>query len=152
VGTAGTQPSLRAVLGLVGAAILTWYAARTLRSAWRIRHGQLLPDDVVAPATALRTGVIATASNPLTIISWAAIFGGATTLAAVGSAPQAVALIAGIAVGSLAWHLGLAVAFGALGRRIGPGPLVVIDVVSGTGLAAFAILLTLGVATTLTAA
>lgn len=149
VGTTVTQPSLRATLGLLGAAVLAWYAARTLRSAWRIHHGEVLSEDAVAPATALRTGVIATASNPLTIISWAAIFGGATTLATVGSPIQAVALIAGIAAGSLAWHLGLSVLFGALGRRIGAGPLVAIDVVSGLGLAAFAAVLAAGAGTAL---
>lgn len=141
VGTLLTAPAARAAFGLVGACVLGYYALRTLRSAWLIRHGMELPDDVVAPRAALRTGIIATASNPLTVISWAAIFSGASVVGSVHGAAESVALLAGVAVGSLGWHLALSVAFGALGSRVSPGALTAIDVASGVGLAGFAALL-----------
>lgn len=149
VGSLLTDPPARAAFGLIGAAVLGYYAVRTLRSAWLLRQGLELPSDVVAPRAALRTGIIATASNPLTVISWAAIFSGASVVGSVQGAGQSLALLAGIAAGSLGWHLGLSVAFGALGRRVGPGALCTIDAVSAAGLAGFAAVLAAGSATAL---
>jgi threonine/homoserine/homoserine lactone efflux protein len=138
VGAFLSDPFARAAFGLLGAVVLGYYALRTLRSAWLIRNGLELPTDVVDARAALRTGVIATASNPLTILSWAAVFGGASVLGSVQGPAEAAALLAGIALGSLALHLGLSVAFAALGGKASRGALSTIDVVSGIGLAGFA--------------
>ena len=68
---------LRIGLGLLGAAVLVVLGARTLRDAWRIRLGAEWEGEVVLPRRALRTGLVATASNPLTILTWGAVFSGA---------------------------------------------------------------------------
>lgn len=132
------RPVAGAWLGLLGAAVLAWYAARTFRSAWRIREGLEIGGEPVGGAAALRTGVLATASNPLTILSWAVIFGGASVVAAVSGPVAGAALLTGVWAGSLGWHLALSTTFGALGRRAGPRVLAGIDLASGTGLAVFA--------------
>ena len=67
-------PQLRLALGLLGAAILVIIGARTSWSALRIRHGMESTEEVGSPRRALVTALVATASNPLTIASWAAVF------------------------------------------------------------------------------
>ena len=96
---------IRIALGFAGAVVLAVMGWRTLLTAWRLRLGGERPDDVATPAHALRTGIIATASNPLTIISWAAIFGAAATASLVATPQGAVALVAGVGVGSATWFL-----------------------------------------------
>ncbi len=132
---------LRVAMGFLGAAVLGYYAFRTLRSAYRIRRGLLLPEQPVSRAAGFRTGVVVTASNPLTILSWAAIFGGAAALPVISQAGEIAALLLGVALGSLAWHLVLSVAFGLMGGRMSPAVLSGIDVASGIGLAVFGCLM-----------
>src|SRR5690606_11411383 len=69
----------RVAMGLVGAAGLCLRGARTLWSAHRVRSGLEGPSEVVTVARALRTALAATASNPLTIASWATAFAAAST-------------------------------------------------------------------------
>src|SRR5204863_8839325 len=69
-----TIDALRLALGLVGAAVLAVLGARTLWSAFRVRLGGEAEDEVASPRRAFATSLAATASNPLTIASWAAIF------------------------------------------------------------------------------
>lgn len=128
---------LRIGLGLIGAAVLVWIGVRTLRTAFRIRLGAETDDEVVAPAAAFRTSVIATASNPLTIVSWGAVFGGAA-VADVASTPSTAAVfVVAIGLGSLLFHLVLAALMAVLGGRIGARGLAAVDVVSGVGLVGF---------------
>jgi putative LysE/RhtB family amino acid efflux pump len=55
---------LRLALGLAGAAVLLVIGGRTLWSALRIRTGLEADEETVSPGRALRTSLIATASNP----------------------------------------------------------------------------------------
>ena len=96
---------VRLTLGLVGAAVLAFMAIRTLRTAWRLRLGGETSQEVAVPSSAFRTGVVATASNPLTIISWAAIFGAANAGAVADTAPDTLALLLGIGIGSAGWFV-----------------------------------------------
>jgi threonine/homoserine/homoserine lactone efflux protein len=137
LGAAGVAPlltvrSLRTVLGLVGAAVLLWLGARTLWTAWRVRLGAELPEETLSPRAALRTGLVATASNPLTIASWAAVFGAASSGEA--SAGSAALLVLGVGIGSLAWHALLVAVMRLLRRRIGDRTLRAVDAVAGTAL------------------
>jgi threonine/homoserine/homoserine lactone efflux protein len=132
---------VRLVLGLLGTAVLAWMGFRTLRDAWRIRHGGEDVFEVADAAASYRTGLIATASNPLTIISWAAIFGAAATASLLSSTPAAASLLVGVLLGSAAWFLVLAAAAAKLGRRLGRRVLLGVDVVAGFGLLGFAALL-----------
>jgi putative LysE/RhtB family amino acid efflux pump len=132
---------LRIALGLVGAGVLAWLGARSLWSAFRVRLGAETPDEVASPRRAFLTSVAATASNPLTIASWAAIFSAASTASLVDSAPSAAAMLSGVGIGSLAWFLALSGGLALARRRVGPGLLRVVEAVSGLGLLAFAGLL-----------
>ena len=132
---------LRIGLGLVGAGVLVFLGARTLRDAWRIRLGAEFEGEVVAPRRALRTGLLATASNPLTILTWGAVFSGAAAANVAAGPASAAAFVLGIGLGSLLFHLTLAACAAALGGRMGPTALRWTDVVSGVGLIGFGTLL-----------
>ncbi|MDP1876158.1 MAG: LysE family transporter [Actinomycetota bacterium] len=132
---------LRIGLGLLGAAVLIVIGARTLRDAFRVRQGAEDLSEVIEPRHALRTGLIATASNPLTILTWGAVFSGAAAADVAATAAGAVAFVLGIGLGSLAFHLVLAGVAGTLGGRMGPRALAWTDAVSGIGLIGFGTLL-----------
>ena len=61
---------VRLALGLAGAAVLLAIGARTLWAAFRIRSGLETSEEIISAGRAFRTALIATASNPLTIVSW----------------------------------------------------------------------------------
>ncbi|MEZ5116995.1 MAG: LysE family transporter [Candidatus Nanopelagicales bacterium] len=128
---------MRIVLGLGGAAVLVWLGARTLHAAFRIRAGAESVEEVADPKRAFRTGAVATASNPLTIVSWGAVFGGAAVADVAGTPSSAVAFVVGIGIGSLLFHLVLSGALAVLGGRVGERGLLVVDAISGLGLIAF---------------
>jgi putative LysE/RhtB family amino acid efflux pump len=85
-----------------------------------------------------------TASNPLTIATWAAIFTAASA-AAVGdaatSAGGAALMLGGVAVGTLTAFTALSLLVAAVRDRFGPRLLATVDVVAGSGLLGFAGLL-----------
>jgi threonine/homoserine/homoserine lactone efflux protein len=133
---------VRFTLGLVGAAFLCWLGARTVWQATRIRAGAEAGTEVLAPRAAFRTSVIATASNPMTIASWAAIFSAASVGHVADTTPRAALLLLGIGIGSFVWFAALSAVTGKLiRRRISDRSLVVADVLSGSGIAAFGLLL-----------
>jgi threonine/homoserine/homoserine lactone efflux protein len=128
-------------LGFAGAGVLAWMGVRTLRDAWRIRLGGEAEVEVFTAGASYRTGVVATASNPLTIVSWAAIFGAAATASLLDSTTAAVSLLVGVMIGSAAWFVVLALVASRLGARLGRRALWGIDVAAGVGLLGFATLL-----------
>jgi putative LysE/RhtB family amino acid efflux pump len=128
---------LRLALGLAGAFVLAWFGIRTLRDAFRVRIGGEDEIEVVSPGAAYRTGLLATASNPLTILTWAAVFSGAAVTSIAGSPTKAALFVVGSATGSLISHLALAGAMSWLGARLSTTALRVIDVISGVGLLVF---------------
>jgi putative LysE/RhtB family amino acid efflux pump len=144
LGAAGAAPLLAigpldTILGLLGAAVLLLLGARTLRSAFRIRLGD--GAEPVSPRRGFLTALSATASNPLTIASWAAIFSAASAAGAADSIPGAVLLILGVGIGSLTWDVTLATGTALVGRSVGERLLRVVDLVAGIGLIVFGVLL-----------
>ncbi len=128
---------LRLALGLAGAAVLLAIGARTLWAAFLIRTGFETLEEIVSPARAFRTALIATASNPLTIASWAAIFAAASTARIAHTTPAAVALLLAIGCGSFAWFTALSGAIAIVRRRVGHRGLRIADAVSGVGITGF---------------
>lgn len=131
-GAAGAAPLLlvdpvRLVLGVAGAAVLVRLGARTLVAAWQVRLG--LEDG--SPYPAFRTSLAATASNPLTVVSWAAVFSAAS------SSTAAVPLVAGVGVGSLTWVSLLALGTAVVRRSVGARATRIADGVAGAGLVGF---------------
>ena len=132
-----TAAPLRLALGLAGAGVLAWMGLRTLHDAFRVRIGGESDLEVIRPWSAYRTSLLATASNPLTILTWAAVFSGAAVSDVAGDAARAVAFVVGTTLGSLTLHLALAGVMSAVGARLGGTALRVIDVLSGAGLVLF---------------
>src|SRR4051812_38404531 len=141
-GAAGAAPLLaidtvHAALGLVGAAVLVALGARTLWSAFRVRHGGEAVAEVATPRRAFLTSLAGTASNPATIASWAAIFAAASAAGAAGTASGAILLVGGVGLGSLAWVVTLATGTAAARHAIGERAMRAADAVAGLGLVAF---------------
>ena len=138
-GAAGilTIDALRTTLGLLGALVLIYLGARTLWSAFRVRAGLEAADEVASPRKAFLTSLGATASNPLTIASWAAIFAAASTASIAGSGGGTVLLVAGVGLGSATWCTLLACGVAVARRWVGPRLLQAVDVGAGTAIVGF---------------
>jgi threonine/homoserine/homoserine lactone efflux protein len=135
---------LRLAFGLLGASVLGYIGYRTLWSAFRVRLGGESEAEVATPRRAFATAVAATASNPLTIATWAAIFtaaGAAAVGDAAASASGAALLLGGVALGTLTAFSLLSLLVAAVRGRFGPRLMATVDVVAGAGLLGFAGLL-----------
>ncbi|MHB8294558.1 MAG: LysE family transporter [Acidimicrobiales bacterium] len=130
-------PQLRLALGLLGAGVLVGLGARTMWSALRIRQGMETPGEVSSLGRAFLTALVATASNPLTIASWAAIFTASSTAHIAAGTSGAIVFLVGVGAGSLAWFTVLSGLAIVARRRLGSGAIRWIDVASGLGLVGF---------------
>jgi threonine/homoserine/homoserine lactone efflux protein len=125
----------RRAIGLVGGVFLLWLAWRTLQPgphAATTEHG--LP---LGHRAAYLSMLALTLANPMTILSFAALFAGlrVTGRDAIGSA----FVTCGVFAGSGAWWLLLTSAVVAFRRRITPYWLRAINLVSGVAIGAFAL-------------
>lgn len=141
-GAAGAAPLLsiepvRLALGLAGAAVLLFLGVRTLYAAFRVRLGVEVDAEVASPKRAFLTSLGGTASNPSTIVSWAAIFAAASTAGATATTGAAVLLVAGVAIGSLTWVSVLATGSAVARRAVGERAIRLADAVAGLGLVGF---------------
>lgn len=141
-GVAGAAPllqigALELILGLLGAAVLVGLGLRTLHAAFRVRLGGESDEEIATPRRAFGTAFAATASNPLTIASWAAIFAATTTAGATESGASTIALLVGVGLGSLGWYVLLTCVVALARRRIGDRVVRAVDLVAGAGLVAF---------------
>lgn len=135
---------LRVAFGLLGAAVLILLGARTLWSAFRVRSGFEAEAEVATPWTAFRTGLAATASNPMTIASWAAIFAAASAASLASTAAAAALLVLGVGIGSMAWFAILSIGMALIRRRVPERGLGVADAAAGAGLIGFGAVLGYG--------
>jgi putative LysE/RhtB family amino acid efflux pump len=136
--------ALRIALGVTGALVLGAIGARTLWAAFRVRLGAEHPDEVATPRRAFATALAATASNPLTIATWAAIFAAASAASvgnAADSAPAAIAMLAGVGLGTLTAFTALSTLVSLVRGHFGPRLLAWVDGIAGAGLLGFAGLL-----------
>lgn len=123
--------TVRTAVGLLGAAALAWLGVRSLRAS---RHPAVEGDGRAAASAwpAFRTSVAATAANPLTVLSWAAVFSAVPR----DSAP--VLLVLGVLLGSLTWVVSLALGVTAVRRAVSARGVQLADAVAGLGLLGFA--------------
>lgn len=146
LGVAGAAPvlriaQLRVALGLGGAAVLLWIGFRTFWSALRVRGGLETAAEVGSAGRALLTSLVATASNPLTILYWAGVFAAASVASVARGPAGAAALLAGIGCGSLGWFVVLSSGVALARRRVGERGLRIADAGSGMAIMGFAGLL-----------
>ena len=125
----------RQVLGLVGGVFLLWLAWRTIRSA---------PTEAATVTTARRGYAGAyfsilglTLANPMTILSFGALFAGLGVTS--GATGDAALVVLGVLLGSTTWWIVLTTAVATMRRRITPAWIRRINVVSGVVIGAFAI-------------
>jgi putative LysE/RhtB family amino acid efflux pump len=135
---------LRVAFGLLGAAVLILLGARTLWAAFRIRSGFESDTEVATPLSAFRTSLAATASNPMTIGSWGAIFAAASAASLASTAPAAALLVLGVGIGSMAWFAILSFGMSMLGRRVPAKGLQAADAAAGVGLIGYGAALAYG--------
>jgi putative LysE/RhtB family amino acid efflux pump len=142
-GAAGAAPlltidALRVVIGVVGAVMLLVLGVRMLHTALRPAAVGAVRKEVASPRRAFMVSLAATAGNPATIVSWAAVF------AAIGAADSGHAvplLVAGVGLGSLAWVSLLATGTSLVRRAVGTRAIRIADAIAGTGLVVFAAVL-----------
>ncbi|HEV8280400.1 MAG TPA: LysE family transporter [Candidatus Limnocylindrales bacterium] len=126
----------RRVLGLVGGLFLLWLAWRTIRA---------VPGEAATAANGERRGLAGaylstlglTLTNPMTILSFAALFVGLNVTG--GNASGAGLLTLGVFAGSAAWWVVLLTTVGAVRSRLTPSGMRRINVVSGGLIGAFAL-------------
>jgi putative LysE/RhtB family amino acid efflux pump len=145
-GATGAAPllaidALRTTLGLLGAAVLVVLGVRVLRSAFRPPAPGGVRADVATPRRAFTLALAGTASNPLTIASWAAVFAAASAAGAAETTGGAALLVAGVGVGSLAWMTLLAGGTALARRAAGVRTVRVADTIAGGALLAFGVAL-----------
>jgi putative LysE/RhtB family amino acid efflux pump len=127
---------LRLAAGIAGAVVLIFLGAKTLWSAFRIRLGGETGEELATPRRAFVVALGATASNPLTIASWAAVFAAASTAGAAHGA-AVLALLAGVGLGSLSWMALLTGGVSLARRFVGDRLLRTVDGLAGVGLLGF---------------
>jgi putative LysE/RhtB family amino acid efflux pump len=117
--------------------VLVWLGLRTLCTAWRIRAGGETPAESATAHTAFLTALGGTASNPLTIASWAAVFAAARTAGAARTTPEAVVLVIGVSVGIFTATGGLASLVAVSRRALGRRAMRLADAIAGVALLGF---------------
>jgi threonine/homoserine/homoserine lactone efflux protein len=130
-----TLVNARQVLGLVGGVFLLWLAWRTIRA---------VPTEAATVTTARRGYAGAylsilglTLANPMTILSFGALFAGFGVTS--GTTGDAVLVVVGVLLGSTAWWVVLTTAVAMFRRRITPAWIHRINLASGAVIGAFAI-------------
>jgi putative LysE/RhtB family amino acid efflux pump len=127
---------IRLAAGISGALVLVYLGVKTLHSALRVRLGGETGEELATPKRAFVVALGATASNPLTIASWAAVFAAASTAGAAEGA-AVLTLLAGVGLGSMTWMSFLTGGVSLLGRWVGDRMLRTVDALAGIGLLGF---------------
>lgn len=136
--------SEQALLRLVGGAFLILLGARTVLRKGGVSSGEgQRPHGYYGDYAST---LALTLTNPLTIISFAAVFAGLGLGNHGGDYPDAVALVVGVFAGSAAWWLILSTAVGTMGHRFTPGTMRLLNVLAGAVIALFGIAAILSVA------
>jgi threonine/homoserine/homoserine lactone efflux protein len=128
-------------LGLLGAVVLLILGAMALRNAAQAGNQAEPATPITSAPRAYLIALGATAANPLTIASWAAVFAAASAAHISRTTAGAVLLLAGIGLGTTTWFAVLSTVMALVRRRTGPRVHQAIDIISGLGLITFAILL-----------
>ncbi len=121
-------------LRLIGGLFLLFLGVRILRERPAEHEAAVRPS--IGLAGAFASTLVLTLSNPLTILSFAAMFAG---MGALNGYANALTLVLGVIAGSALWWLGLSSLVGLLRARLTPAMLRALNVLSGLVLIAFAL-------------
>ncbi|CAN7511597.1 LysE/ArgO family amino acid transporter [Variovorax paradoxus] len=128
----------RVPLALGGAAFLAWMGVQLLRApaATQARAAQ----DAATPLKAMLSVFMLTLANPMTILSFVAVFASiGTGHASSSGSGAAVTMVAGVFLGSAMWWLGLSTVVSMVRHRLGARVLQSINRLSGALLLGFAV-------------
>ncbi len=118
----------RVWLGLLGGLFLCYLGVKT----WRSRPAdQAARNDAASLTGAFATTLLLTLTNPMTILSFAAMFAGFGLGRTGQSWPAAIQLVAGVFLGSAAWWLVLSVGSRRVGARFGAREMTWLNRLSG---------------------
>jgi len=123
-------------LRLVGGGFLCYLGIRTFLAR---PAAQAAPGGGTSLAGAYLSTLLLTLTNPLTILSFAAVFAGLGLGSAGRDYASAAAMVLSVFSGSALWWLTLAAGVGLLRARVGPGILVWVNRLSGTIIAGFGV-------------
>jgi threonine/homoserine/homoserine lactone efflux protein len=129
------------ILGIAGGAVLLVLAVRSLRSALRSTGTVTARPDggrLPSPLAAWASMVALTLTNPATILSFAALF--ASIGAGTGGAAGAVAVVAGVFTGSVAWWALLTGVIAGFRTRLTPRAVRWLNIVSAVVIGAFGLI------------
>lgn len=128
----------RVPLALGGAAFLAWMGVQLLRApaATQARAAQ----DAATPLKAMLSVFMLTLANPMTILSFVAVFASiGTGHASSNGSGAAMTMVAGVFLGSATWWLGLSTVVSMVRHRLGAQVLQSINRLSGALLLGFAV-------------
>ena len=124
-------------LGVVGGAFLCWLGVKTFLSK---PSGQAAPASGGGLSGAYASTFLLTLTNPMTILSFAAIFAGLGLASLRGDRASAGLLVLGVFLGSAAWWLLLSGGVGLFREKFGAGAMQWVNRISGGIITAFGIL------------
>ncbi|WP_454903609.1 LysE family translocator [Variovorax gossypii] len=130
-----TMMAARVPLALGGAAFLAWMGVQLLRApaATKARDAA----DATTPLKAMLSVFLLTLANPMTILSFIAVFASIAT-GHVSGAPAAATMVLGVFLGSALWWLGLSSAVSIVRHRLSDRAMQGINRFSGVVLVGFA--------------
>lgn len=130
-----TMMAARVPLALGGAAFLAWMGVQLLRApaATKARDAA----DATTPLKAMLSVFLLTLANPMTILSFIAVFASIAT-GHVSGAPAAATMVLGVFLGSALWWLGLSSAVSMVRHRLSDRAMQGINRFSGVVLVGFA--------------
>jgi threonine/homoserine/homoserine lactone efflux protein len=132
----GMLVAYRTWLGLLGGVFLCYLGVRTMVSSAPAESRDSAQTSGLASACA--STFVLTLTNPMTILSFVAVFAGIGLVSGSGSGSAAM-LVAGVFAGSAAWWLLLSTGTSMLRTAIGPRVMTIVNQVSGTLIVAFGI-------------
>lgn len=135
------RPLFRIPLDLAAAVVLGVLARECLREARGLVSlpGGEESGSADAPRSALTSGFLITLSNPMTIVFYFSLFGGAVAKLHDATRTVHLAYVGSVVVGCLLWSLFLALVLGWGKGRIGPRAVRTVGALSALALAYFAV-------------
>ncbi len=130
-----TMVAARVPLALGGAAFLAWMGVQLLRAPAATRAREAA--DATTPLKAVLSVFLLTLANPMTILSFIAVFASIAN-GHVSGAPAAATMVLGVFLGSALWWLGLSSAVSMVRHRLSARAMQGINRFSGVVLVGFA--------------